>query len=293
MSVTYLLYYLLLQEIKQALRFLSLETYNHAKGGKIFSMNFFLILNGKKIKQYVFIILAAVFSVGVAYVENNDISVFSDSGPAAIYSVDTDKKIVALTFDISWGDKRTEPILQVLEDKNIDKATFFLSSPWSKDHPEIVEKIVKQGFEIGSHGHKHVNYSTLSEEEIRKQIRTAHQILTEVTGTAPNLIRMPNGDFDQRVLRIAEELQYKVIQWDTDSLDWKNIGVDKIIHRVLTKAHPGDIILMHASDSCEQTHLALPAIIDGLRAKGYEFVTVSELLYQTEMEGSEIRDHLP
>lgn len=261
--------------------------------GGIRALKFFLILNGRKLRKYTFILLAAVFTAGVIYIETNDVSVFSDSGPSAIYSVDTDKKIIALTFDISWGDKRPGPILEVLKEKNLNKATFFLSSPWSQDHPEIVQQIVEQGFEIGSHGHKHVNYSTLSDEEIRKQISTAHRILTEVTGTAPNLIRMPNGDFDKRVLRIADELNYKVIQWDTDSLDWMNIGVDKIVNRVLTKAHPGDIILMHASDSCEQTHLALPAIIDGLREKGYTFVTVSELLYETELKDSEIRDHLP
>lgn len=256
-------------------------------------MNFFLILNGKKIKKYTFLLLAAVFTIGVAYIETNDISVFSESGPSAIYSVDTEKKLVALTFDISWGDKRPGPILEVLKEKNLDKATFFLSSPWSENHPEIVEQIMNQGFEIGSHGHKHVNYSTLPDEEIRKQISTAHRILSDLTGTNPNLIRMPNGDFDKRVLRIADELNYKVIQWDTDSLDWKNIGVENITNRVLTRAHPGDIILMHASDSCEQTHLALPHIIDGLREKGYEFVTVSELLYEAEMKDSEIRDQLP
>ena len=69
-------------------------------------------------------------------------------------------------------------------------------------------------------------------------------------------------------------LSYSVIQWDTDSLDWINKGVDTIINRVVSKAHPGDIVLLHASDSSQQTHEALPVIIEQLRAKGYEFVTV-------------------
>lgn len=180
--------------------------------------------------------------------------------------------------------------MKVLEDKKVDKATFFLSSPWSKTHPDIVTNIKNAGFEIGSHGHKHVNYSTLSNEEIRTQISTAHTVLTELTGTEPNLIRMPNGDFDKRVLQVANDLGYKVIQWDTDSLDWKNIGVDNIVKRVTTKAHPGDIVLLHASDSCKQTHEALPLIIDELRRQGYEFVTVSELISQSNTEGKEVRD---
>lgn len=85
---------------------------------------------------------------------------------------------------------------------------------------------------------------------------------------------MPNGDFDKRVLRIADTLNYQVVQWDTDSLDWKNPGVDQIVDRVVSKAHPGDIVLLHASDSVKQTHEALPQIIEQLRQKD-----MSSLLY--------------
>lgn len=250
-------------------------------------MNFFYVMNGTKLKRYLIVFIAVLFAIGIVYSESDNITVFSQGEPSAVYSVETDRKVIALTFDISWGDKRAEPILKILEDKGVKKATFFLSSPWTQQHPEIVQKIVKGGWEIGSHGHKHVNYSKLNDEEIRTQIQTAHGILQQVTGQNPNLIRMPNGDFDKRVLRIANELNYKVIQWDTDSLDWMNKGVDNIINRVVTKAHSGDIVLMHASDTCTQTHEALPTIIDQLRAKGYEFVSVGELLQQTSVEHKE------
>ncbi|MED4600322.1 polysaccharide deacetylase family sporulation protein PdaB [Paenibacillus validus] len=247
-------------------------------------MNFFYVMNGKKLKQALIICVAVLFAAGIIYSERGNVSVFSQNEPAAVYNVPTEKKLIALTFDISWGDKRTEPILKVLEDKGVKNASFFLSSPWSESHPDIVKRIVKAGWEIGSHGHKHVNYSSLSDEEIRTQIKTAHTILSEVTEKNPNLIRLPNGDFDKRVLRIANELNYTVIQWDTDSLDWKNPGVENIVNRVVTKAHPGDIVLMHASDSCKETHEALPVIIDKLREKGYEFVTVSQLMKQTQVD---------
>ncbi|GKU76670.1 polysaccharide deacetylase family sporulation protein PdaB [Paenibacillus sp. L3-i20] len=253
-------------------------------------MNGFYVMNGKKIKRYFFIAIALVFSIGIIYAERDNITVFAPQQPAAIYSVPTDKKVVALTFDISWGDKRAEPIIEVLKEKKITQATFFLSSPWSQAHPELVKKIQDAGYEIGSHGHKHDFYSKLTEEEIRKQISTANTILTDLTGKKPNLIRLPNGDFDKRVLRIAEELQYTVIQWDTDSLDWMNIGTDKIVNRVVTRTHPGDIILMHASDSVTQTHIALPTIIDQLRGDGYDFVTVSQLISQTDAQGNTVQD---
>lgn len=253
-------------------------------------MNYFYVINGKKLKRIFFIAVAILFAAGIIYSEQRNISVFTGEQPQAIYSVRTDKKLIALTFDISWGDKRAEPIIKILEDKGVKKATFFLSSPWSKSHPDLVERIKKGGYEIGSHGHKHDNYSSLNDDEIRKQISTAHTILTDLTGTAPKLIRLPNGDFDKRVLKIADELGYSVIQWDTDSIDWTNPGTDKIINRVVSKAHPGDIILMHASDTVQQTHEALPVIIDELRAKGYEFVTVTELLKQTQVENKEVKD---
>ncbi|MBB6734988.1 polysaccharide deacetylase family sporulation protein PdaB [Cohnella zeiphila] len=253
-------------------------------------MNHFFVYNAKNIKRFFYLTLAAIFSAGVIWAEKDNISVFSPHPPAAIYSVPTDRKVIALTFDISWGDKRAVPILDILKSKGVNNVTFFLSSPWSKTHPDIVKRIVDDGYEIGSHGHKHDNYSQFGDEEIRKQITTAGGILSEMTGQTPNLIRMPNGDFDKRVLRIAEDLNYKVIQWDTDSLDWKNPGVQTIVDRVVNKAHPGDIILLHASDSCKQTHEALPTIIDQLRAKGYEFVTVSQLLSQTDANGKSVED---
>jgi polysaccharide deacetylase family sporulation protein PdaB len=253
-------------------------------------MNYFVVLNGKKIKQVFFLVAVILFAAAIVYSEKGNVSVFSANEPAAIYSVPTEKKVIALTFDISWGEKRPDPILKVLEDKGVKNATFFLSSPWSSTHPEIVEHIKKDGFEIGSHGHKHSNYSSLNDDEIRKQISTAHGILTEMVGKEPKLIRMPNGDFDKRVLRIAGDMGYTVIQWDTDSLDWMNKGVDNIINRVVSKAHPGDIVLLHASDSCKQTHEALPAIIDQLKAKGYEFVSVGQLIQQSQVEHKEIQD---
>ncbi|TBL69225.1 polysaccharide deacetylase family sporulation protein PdaB [Paenibacillus thalictri] len=247
-------------------------------------MNFFYVMNGRKLKQGFIIVVALLFAAGIAYSEKDNISVFSQNDPTAVYSVQTERKVIALTFDISWGDIRTEPILKVLEDKGIKKATFFLSSPWASTHSALVQKMSTSGYEIGSHGHKHENYSSLNDDEIRTQIRTAHQILQDVTGKQPNLIRLPNGDFDKRVLQIAGDLGYTVIQWDTDSMDWMNKGTDSIINRVVTKAHPGDIVLLHASDSAKQTHEALPVIIDQLRSKGYEFVSVSELLKQSKVD---------
>ncbi|MED1796288.1 polysaccharide deacetylase family sporulation protein PdaB [Brevibacillus nitrificans] len=253
-------------------------------------MRWIYVVSAQRLKQVLIITAAILMAAGIGYAEQDTISAFAggSQAPQAIYKVDTKEKKIALTFDISWGESRTVPILDILKAKNVTKSTIFLSSPWSQRHPEIVKRIKEDGFEIGSHGHKHDNYSKYTDEEIRSQIGKADTILTEMTGKKPNLIRMPNGDFDKRVLQIAGDMGYTVIQWDTDSKDWTNPGTENIINNVLSKAHPGDIILMHASDSCKETHLALPVIIDKLRQQGYEFVTVSELIAGTDMKSKEV-----
>lgn len=204
--------------------------------------------------------------------------------PHAIYKVDTDKPLVALTFDISWGDKVPDPVLDILEQKKVTKSTFFLSGPWTARHPEIAKRIKTLGFEIGNHGNLHKDFSNYPDSWIRNQVALSEKAIYQVTNVHTNLIRTPNGDFDPRVLRCLNAMGYTVIQWNTDSLDWKNPGVNAITQRVLKRAVPGDIILMHASDSSKQMTQALPQIIDGLRAKGYQFVSVSELLSQAEVK---------
>ncbi|MCL6611966.1 MAG: polysaccharide deacetylase family sporulation protein PdaB [Peptococcaceae bacterium] len=197
--------------------------------------------------------------------------------PHAIYKVKTDRKVAALTFDISWGTKVPGPVMDTLKKYNV-KSTFFLSGPWAAKYPEFPRRLVKEGHEIASHGNRHIDLDRESRETVRDEIMAAHRSIKEVTGVEPNLIRTPNGAFNDMVLEVADQLGYRVIQWSADSLDWKKPGVDSIVQRVMDKVHPGAIILMHASDTCLQTPEALPRVIEGLKARGYELVTVSKLL---------------
>lgn len=194
-----------------------------------------------------------------------------------IYSVSVADNRVGLTFDISWGTVRPGPVLDVLQRYN-QKATFFLSGPWSERHADIVRRIKAEGHDIQSHGQKHVNFSGLTKEGVAENILAADRILQEVAGVKPTFVRPPNGDFNETSVIAAHELGYTTVIWSVDSLDWKNPGVDVIIRRVLDKVHPGDIILMHASDSCKQTDQALPAVLEGLKAKGLVAVTLPELM---------------
>lgn len=198
--------------------------------------------------------------------------------PQAIFKVDTTKKIVALTFDISWGNKVPEPVLAVLKKEKVKKATFFLSGPWTLRHPQIAKQIKDMGFEIGNHGNLHKDFSNYPDRWIREQVSLSEKSIQQVTGIKTKLVRTPNGDINPRVIRCLNTMGYTVIQWNTDSLDWKNPGTQNIVNRVTKRVVPGDIVLMHASDSSKQIVEALPQVISQLRQDGYRFVTVSELL---------------
>ncbi|MDI6893216.1 MAG: polysaccharide deacetylase family protein [Bacillota bacterium] len=194
-----------------------------------------------------------------------------------VYRAVTREKRVALTFDISWGQEMPPRVLDALKAEGV-RATFFLSGPWARSYPDLVKRIAGEGHEIASHGYEHVNLSGYSREFITDNIRRTHQILVELTGQQPRFFRPPNGDFNDLVIQTATELGYVTVIWSLDSLDWKRLNSDEIAKRILSRVKQGDIILMHASDSAPGTPGALPAIVQGIRAKGLEMVRLGELM---------------
>lgn len=221
--------------------------------------------------------LIGLFVFSTAYVQ---IAELVDSGPIAIAGTNTEQKVVALTFDHSWGNKFTPPILETLKQKNI-KATFFIMGPWALKYPEVAKQIVADGHEVGSHGHRHENYGDRTPEWVKADIQKAHEEIKEATGgVEATLIRPPNGSYSKAALQTIDDLGYKTIIWNIDSLDWKNPGKDVIIERVVKRLKPGGIILLHASDTPQQTAEALPVLIDKIQAEGYKIVTVGELMGQ-------------
>jgi polysaccharide deacetylase family sporulation protein PdaB len=249
-------------------------------------MKFFWILNGKRLKQVLLIITAAFIAAAMAFMEQDYIPVFSTSDkPHGISKVNTEKKQIALTFDISWGDLRGKPILKNLEENDVE-ATFFINGQWADRHKGIVKKIVEGDHELGSHGFQHKNYTEMEEEEVRKDILLAQEMIEKVSGKKPTLLRPPNGNFNKQVLEVAEKLNNTVIHWSVNSKDWKNPGVATIVENVTSSIDPGDIVLLHASDSAKQTDKALSILIEQLKGKNYSFVTVSELLANGDVKSN-------
>ncbi|WP_130432908.1 polysaccharide deacetylase family protein [Cuneatibacter caecimuris] len=206
------------------------------------------------------------------------------SGQAAgrkipIYSVETEKKQVALSFDAAWGNEDTSKILDILEKHQIH-STFFMTGGWVEKYPEDVQRIAQAGHDLGNHSQNHKEMSRLDSGQARDEIMKVHESVKELTGKSMELFRPPYGDYDDELISTAENCGYLPIQWSVDSLDWKNYGVEDIVNRVLNhkELRSGAIILMH--NGAKYTAQALEALISGLEEKGYEIVPVSRLIYQ-------------
>lgn len=109
-----------------------------------------------------------------------------------------------------------------------------------------------------------------------------------MSGKTTSLIRPPNGSFDKRVLEVSEGTHHSVVHWSIDTKDWKNPGVNKIVSNATNHVKPGDILLLHASDSVKQTHKALPEIIGKLKSEGFSFVSVGEMIANTQAHSQEV-----
>lgn len=195
-----------------------------------------------------------------------------------IYCVETDKPQVALSFDAAWGNEDTKTLLNILE-KNQVKTTFFMTGEWVEAYPEDVKLIHEKGHDLGNHSENHKNMSQITAEECVTEIEKVHEKVRTLTGVEMNLFRPPYGDYDNKVMKTVQSLGYYGIQWSVDSLDWKDYGAADIVKKVTEHKNlkNGAIILMH--NGAKYTPEALDEVIHKLREKGFEIVSISELIY--------------
>ncbi len=196
-----------------------------------------------------------------------------------IYRVKTSENQIALTFDCAWGADKTLEILQVLEEYDID-ATFFMVSFWAEKYPDMVASIVDAGCEVGNHSSTHPHFSTMTTQQTISEITSSTEIIEEIAGVEVKVFRAPFGEYTNDMINACEDVGQKVIQWDVDTLDWKGISAVEISQRITTKVSAGSIILMHnnSDNVVEGIKDAIPKLIES----GYEFVTVSELIYKED-----------
>ena len=176
-----------------------------------------------------------------------------------IYSVGTEEKKISISFDCAWGVDYTDTLLDVLK-------------------REYVKKISDNGNEIGTHSATHPYMSKLGESEIRKELTTSSEAIEKITGKKVELFRPPYGDYDDLLIETATDMGLYTIQWDVDSLDWKDLSASDIAMRIVSRTREGSIILCH--NNGKHTAEALPIVLDTLKNKGFTFVPIGELIYR-------------
>ena len=198
-----------------------------------------------------------------------------------IYSLETNEKKIAITFDAAWSADDTDELIAILKKHKV-KTTIFAVGDWIDKNPDAVKKFHKNGHEMANHSDTHASFSKITREEIKNEILNCNKKLKALTGVSPKLIRAPSGDYDNKSIEVTESLGMKMIQWDCDSLDWKLLSVNEMYNRVVNKVQNGSIVLFH--NGVENTPEALDKILTKLEKDGYEFVTVSELIYWENYE---------
>ncbi len=192
-----------------------------------------------------------------------------------VYSVQRDGKYVSLSFDAAWGNDDTQQLIDILGKYRV-RATFFVVGDWAEKYPESVLALHEAGHEVMNHSNHHDHFNSLSASQITEDVNAASDRIQAVTGVRPTLFRCPYGEYDDHVIAAVESLGVTAVQWDVDSLDWKDYDAKTIFARVTGRVQPGSIVLFH--NAALHTPEALPEILEYLLREGYSVVPVSELL---------------
>jgi peptidoglycan/xylan/chitin deacetylase (PgdA/CDA1 family) len=190
--------------------------------------------------------------------------------------VNVDGPYIAMTFDDGPHATNTPKLLDLAAKRHI-KLTFFVLGECVEQNPAVLQREVAEGHEIGNHSWSHPNLAKLSNEAVRSQLQRTEDLIVKTAGVKPMLMRPPYGELTKRErIWVNRDFNYKVILWDVDPLDWKRPGPSVVASRIIAGTRPGSIILSH--DIHPPTIEAMPQVFDALLAKGFKFVTVSELL---------------
>jgi peptidoglycan/xylan/chitin deacetylase (PgdA/CDA1 family) len=226
-----------------------------------------------------FLAIAAVISAGIGFVLQHQ-TVLTDASQRRlpVYSVETDQKAVALTFDAAWGNSDTDVLIAMLAQYQV-KATFFVTGDWCDRCPEDVKKLSQAGHAIENHSDAHPHPNALSQADLAADARACNRKIEALTGIAPKLYRAPYGEYNDTVIATIEDtVGLTVVQWDADSVDWKRIGAEASAQNVISKVQNGSILLFH--NDLETTVDAVSRVIERLQAQGYQFVLARDLIYE-------------
>ena len=235
--------------------------------------------------------LACVLAAGVMFAAVNSpltVGAAAAKRQLPIYCVQRDQKMLSISFDAAWGNEDTQQLIDILGKYDI-KATFFVVGEWVDKYPESVKALSDAGHEVMNHSNDHAHMSKLSRDEIIADVNTCNDKIEAVTGVRPTLIRPPYGEYDDNVVSAIRSMGMEPIQWDVDSLDWKDLSAAEITKRVTAKVQPGSIVLFH--NAAKHTPEALPTILENLLQQGYTFVPISQLILPGQCDVDYTIDH--
>lgn len=228
-----------------------------------------------------FLSIILIFAlIGASYLfKSVNMKVLNEVYELPIYSVEKEEKVIAISFDINWADKDyLSSILDILDKYNV-KATFFIMGGWANFNEENLTKlklIHEKGHEIGNHSYKHPMFSSIASARMLEELRKTDEVIENAIGEKPKLFRFPSGDYNKKACKIVKDAGYIPIQWDVDSVDWREEGSDIEYNRVKKKVKPGSIVLFH--NNAKYTPNNLDRIIKELKAEEYNFQTVGQLI---------------
>ncbi len=236
-------------------------------------MHFFVIK-----RSSIFFLGMLIFAMLSVFVNSADVvKTMTAKENIPIYCVQTEEKKIAVTFDSAWDDNDLTEVLQALEDYGCS-ATFFVVGDFIEKYPDRIKEMHKKGHEIANHSDTHPHTNSLSRDEVIAEMDNCDKKIKDITGQEEVLFRAPYGEYNNLLVQTCKDTGRFCIQWDVDSLDWKGLTADMIVKRVCEKTKNGSIILLH--NGAENTAKALPELLCNLKNAGYEFVTVSDLIYK-------------
>lgn len=213
--------------------------------------------------------IASVF--GICFWTDSSV-VVSSTGYKAIYRGNEENKNATLCINVYWGTEYLDDMLAVLKKHDV-KTTFFVGGMWASENNDMLEKIYKDGHEIGNHGYYHKDHKNIDYNRNFQEIDYTHKLIKGLIGYDMNMFMPPSGSYGSHTLEVAESLGYTTIMWSKDTIDWRDQDTNLIYKRATKNMQNGDLILMHPT---ECTAKALEDIVVAYKNAGFNLVTVSE-----------------
>ncbi len=212
--------------------------------------------------------------LAVMIIRINQTGIVAVNSQQPIYQGNTGQKVISISVNVDWGEEYIPGMLEEFK-KHDAKATFYVTGTWAEKNPELLKKMSLEGHCIQNHAYKHVHFSSLSDAEAQAQIKQAEEIIEKLIGNRTEFFAPPYGEQNARLVKAAAEINYQLIMWSVDTIDWQKPSPETIVKRVCNKVHNDAIVLMHPTDP---TLKALPELLNCLEQEGYKMVTVEEIL---------------